>query len=214
MNAECGGKPTVKKNKTTGSQKKKRKFRNRSFCILEPDLIESDAVRDLSGKFALLVLIRFHQKAHRRNPSRKKQGIQKMIITNNGEIVFTHAEARELGIKSSGTFWKVCRELVEKGFLELAEYPNWLEKKPGKWAISTRWKWYGTNRFETKSIKRILPSGVGFQKKPKNKKAFTGVNSHCLPEYTLTDDDGEPIVYLSKQGRRRRKSSKPHEIKD
>jgi hypothetical protein len=33
--------------------------------MLEPDLIESDAFRDLSGKAAILVLIRFHQKAHR-----------------------------------------------------------------------------------------------------------------------------------------------------
>ena len=31
-----------------------------------------------------------------------------------------------------------------------------------------------------------------------NKKAFTGLNSNCLPEYTVTDDAGEPIVYLSK----------------
>ena len=167
--------------------------------MLEPELIESNALRDLSGKAAMLVLIRFHQKAHRKNPSRKKQGIQKMIITNNGEIVFTYAEARELGIKSSRTFWKVCRELVEKGFINLAEYPNWLEKNPAKWAISTRWKWYGTDRFETASIRRILPTGVGFQKKLINRKAFTAVNSDCLPEDTVTDDEGEPIVYLSKQ---------------
>jgi hypothetical protein len=157
----------VKKNKTTGSQKKKRKFRNRSFAMLEPDLIESNALQDLSGKAAMLVLIRFHQKARRKNPNRKKQGIHKMIITNNGEIVFTYAEARESGIKSSRTFWKVCRELVEKGFIDLAEYPNWLEKEPAKWAISTRWKWYGTERFEPATIERILPPGVGFQKKSK-----------------------------------------------
>jgi hypothetical protein len=135
--------------------------------MLEPDLIESDAVRNLSGKAAMHVLIRFHQKAHRKNPSRKKQGIQKMIITNNGEIVFTYAEARELGISSSRTFWKVCRELVEKGFIDLTEFPNWLEKEPAKWAISTRWKWYGTERFEPATIERILPPGVGFQKKTK-----------------------------------------------
>jgi hypothetical protein len=157
----------VKNNKTTGSQKKKRKFRNRSFCMLESDLIESYAVMDLSGKAAMLVLIRFHQKARRKKTKRSKQPIQKYEITNNGEIVFTYAEARELGIKSSRTFWKVCRELVEKGFIDLADYPNWLEKEPAKWAISTRWKWYGTERFEPATIERILPPGVGFQKKTK-----------------------------------------------
>jgi hypothetical protein len=122
---------------------------------------------DLSGKAAMHVLIRFHQKAYRRKTKRSKQAIQKYEITNNGEIVFTYAEVRELGIKSSKTFWKVCRELVEKGFIDLAEHPIWLEKKPAKWAISNRWKWYGTKRFESATIERILPPGVGFQKKTK-----------------------------------------------
>lgn len=135
--------------------------------MLEANLIASNALLDLSGKAALLVLIRFHQKAHRRKTKRSKQPIQKYEITNNGEIVFTYAEAQELGIKSSRTFWKVCRELVEKGFVDLAEYPIWLEKEPAKWAISTRWKWYGTERFEPATIERILPPGVGFQKKTK-----------------------------------------------
>jgi hypothetical protein len=189
---------------------KNRNFRNRSFCMLEADLIESDALRDLSGKAALLVLIRFHQKAHRRKTRGSRRSIQRYEITNNGEIVFTYAEAKELGIASSRTFWKACRELVEKGFTDLAEHPNWLEKQPAKWAISTRWKWYATDRFEPATIERILPPGVGFQKKEKNKKAFTKVNSDCLPEYTVTDDDGEPTVYLSKQkkgGRKRCKST-------
>ncbi len=74
--------------------------------MLEADLIESDALRDLSGKAALLVLIRFHQKARRRKTRGSRRSIQRYEITNNGEIVFTYAEAKELGIKSSKTFWK------------------------------------------------------------------------------------------------------------
>ena len=176
--------------------------------MLEPDLIESDALRDLSGKAALLVLIRFHQKAWKKKTKRSKQHIQKYEITNNGEIVFTYSEARELGIKSTGTFWKVCRELVEKGFIDLVEYPNWMEKQPAKWAISTRWKWYGTDRSEPATIERILPPGVGFQKKEKNKKAFTEVNTDCLTEHTVTDDNGDPTVYLSEQREWERKRCK------
>jgi hypothetical protein len=136
---------------------------------LEADLIESPALQDLSGKAALLVLIRFHQKAHRKSPGKKKRPLQKYVITNNGEIVFSYREARELGIRSTETFYRVCRELTEKGFIDLAEYPNWYEKKPAKWAISDRWRLYGTEDFKPATIGRILPREVGFQRKEKTK---------------------------------------------
>ena len=137
--------------------------------MLEADLIESDAYRDLSGKWSLVVLIRFHQKAHRKNPSRRKQPLHKYIITNNGEITFTYSEAEEMGIKSSKTFNKVIRELVEdKGFIDISELGNWYEKKPTKFAISNRWKWYGTPEYKKVEVPRQLPKGLGFQKS-KNK---------------------------------------------
>jgi len=168
MYAYCEGHPTVKKNKTSGSQKKKRNFRNRSFCMLEPDLIESEACRDLSGKWALMVLVRFHQKAHRKNPSKKKQALHRYIITNNGEIVFTYSEAKELGIKSERTFNKVLKQLVEdKGFIDIAEPGNWYEKRPTKFAISNRWKLYATPDYERVEMLRLLPKGLGFQKRKK-----------------------------------------------
>ena len=155
----------MKKNKTTCSQKKKRKFKNRSLCLLEPDLIESDAYRNLSGKWALVVLIRFHQKAHRKKPGRRQQPLHKYIITNNGEIKFTYSEAEELGIKSSKTFNRVIRELVEdKGFIEISESGNWYEKKSTKSAISNRWKRYGTPDYKKVEVPRQLPKGLGFQK--------------------------------------------------
>jgi len=164
----------VKKNKTSGSQKKKRKFNNRSFCMLEPDLLESNAFRDLSGKWAVVVLIRFHKKAHRKNPGKKKQPLHRYVITNNGEIVFTYSEAKELGIKSERTFYTVIRELVEqKGFIDIEELGNWYEKRPHKYAISNRWKWYGTSHYERVEIPRLLPRGLGFQRKKNNKTRCT-----------------------------------------
>ena len=88
-----------------------------------------------------------------------------MTITNNGEIIFTYGEARELGIKSSDTFYKVLRELVEdKGFIDVAESGHWYEKKPTKISISQRWKRYGTFDYEKVEIPRALPKGKGFQK--------------------------------------------------
>lgn len=157
--------------------KDERKFRNHSFCMLEPSLIESDAFLSLSGKAAMLFVIRFHQKAHRKRMSKKKKGMKDMVITNNGEIIFTTAEARELGIKSSQTYHKIMHELVEdKGIIDIAEAGNWYEKRPTKFSISERWKRYGTKDYEKIEMPRILPEGLGFQKK-KSKTRFDGSKS-------------------------------------
>lgn len=140
----------------------KRKFRNESFCLLESRLIESEAFLNLSGKAAILVLIRFHQKAHRRRAKGRK-GIKNMVITNNGQIIFTYSEAQELGI-SRKTFHRVLRELVEdRGFINIREPGNWFLRQPTKFAISERWKRYGTAEYESVKIERALPSGLGFQ---------------------------------------------------
>ncbi len=145
--------------------KPKKKFRNRSFCMLESALIESDAFLNLSGKAAMLCLIRFHQKAYKKRVGGRKRGFKELQITNNGEIIFTYAEARELGIKSSETFNRVIRELVaDKGFINIEELGNWYQKKPTKFAISARWRRYGTDEYEKVEITRILPKGIGFKK--------------------------------------------------
>jgi hypothetical protein len=143
----------------------KRKFRNKSHCWLTSDLIESDAFVSLSGKAAMLCLIRFHQKAYKKNVKRKQGGAKEPLITNNGEIIFTYAEAKELGIKSSQTFFRVIKELVEeKGFIDIAEPGNWYEKEPTKFAISYRWKRYGTPEYKKVEKPRMLPVGLGFKK--------------------------------------------------
>jgi len=159
-----------------------RKFRNKSSCWLTPDLIESKAFLSLSGKAAMLCVIRFHQKAFKKKNKRKRGGSKELIITNNGEIVFTYGEAKELGIRSSRTFYKVIRELVEeKGFVDLEEYGSWYGKQPNKFSISYRWRKYGTAEYEKKEIPRILPSGIGFQKKQNTlyqskRTSFTRIN--------------------------------------
>ena len=133
--------------------------------MLDPAIIESDAFLNLSGKAAIVFLIRFHQKAHRKRMTKKKRGLKNLVITNNGEIIFTHSEAVELGFKSSETFFRVIRELVEeKGFIDVAESGHWYEKKPTKYSISQRWKRYGTSDYEKVEIPRALPKGKGFQK--------------------------------------------------
>jgi hypothetical protein len=148
------------------------KFRNKSSCWLTPDLIESEAFLNLSGKAAMLCVIRFHQKAFKKKIKPKRGGSKETIITNNGEIIFTYAEAKELGIRSSRTFYRVIRELVEdKGFVDIEEHGGWYGKQPNKFSISYRWRKYGTGEYKKMEVPRILPSGIGFKK-----------TKHALPE--------------------------------
>jgi hypothetical protein len=152
-----------------------KKFRNKSHCWLPPDLIESEAFLKLSGKAAMLCVIRFHQKAFKKNIRRKRGGSKEPIITNNGEIIFTYGEAKELGIRSSRTFYRVIRELVEdKGFIDIAEYGSWYGKQPNKFSISYRWREYGTDEYKKKEVPRILPKGIGFKKQ---KSLYSGKRS-------------------------------------
>lgn len=141
------------------------KFKNNSFIYIEPYLIESEAYRMLSGKAAVTCLLRFQQKAYRKRKSSKKKGMKDMIITNQGEIIFTYAEAKELGISSSKTFNKVIHELVEeKGFIDIAEQGKWYSKQPTKFGISERWKKFGTPDYRKVEIQRQQPDGINFFK--------------------------------------------------
>lgn len=88
--------------------------------------------------------------------------MEKYIITNNGEIVFTYAEAKELGI-SKATFFRIIRQLVEeRGFIDVAER-GYQQRQVNKFAISQRWKRYGTDQYEYVTIDRVQPRGMGFQ---------------------------------------------------
>jgi hypothetical protein len=142
--------------------KKNRKSQRRSHSWLDFDLINSKAFLGLSGKAAVIVLIWFHQKANKRRvKSGKRKG--QLVITNNGEITFSYADALKLGV-SRKTFHRVLRELVEKrGFVDVVERGNWYLKESTKFAISERWKKFGTPEYQEKKLKRSLPKGVGFQ---------------------------------------------------
>ncbi len=132
--------------------------------MLEAAIIESEAFMDLSGKAAVVCLIRFHQKAHRKSV-KKKKGIKDLVITNNGELVFTHGEAKELGgMNSSSTFQNALHQLIENGFIDIAEDGNWYGKLPTKFSISQRWRRYGSPDFRKIKKPRINPEGVGFPK--------------------------------------------------
>lgn len=107
-------------------------------------------------------------------------------ILNNGQIVFTYAEAKEYGISES-TFARTLKKFVELGFIDVATQGNTFTDTPSYYSISDRWKKYDQPDFKKIKKKRALPPGLGFQKgnqhNPKTKATVTDDS-----EATVTDD--------------------------
>ncbi|MEN8251510.1 MAG: hypothetical protein ABFS32_21475, partial [Bacteroidota bacterium] len=90
-------------------------------------------------------------------------------IINNGEIVFTYQEAQKrLGI-SVGTFRNCIDELIGLGLINL-NHPGSGGRKGdvSLYAISERWKKYGTYAFVKKTRSKDQREGRGFYKSKNN----------------------------------------------
>ncbi len=130
--------------------------------FLAADLLESNAYRSLSH-MARTVLIEFMKRRIIVKAPNNNGFYGKLDIQNNGKIIFTYNEAKNLYKISSRSFKMCLAELVEKGFIDIADQaPAGYGKLPSKYAISKRWENYGTDRFETAEMRHNPPSG-GFR---------------------------------------------------
>jgi hypothetical protein len=117
-----------------------------------------------------------------RRPVKRSEGLMERIL-NNGEIEFTYIEAKQKYGITAGRFVRAIDELVEKGFLDIAETGMGLYGLPTHYAISDRWQYWGTEQF--RPAKRPEPSirGCGFRKGNKlwlkaRRKKSTAVRAH------------------------------------
>jgi DNA-binding PadR family transcriptional regulator len=84
------------------------------------------------------------KKNHRSN--KRSESIIDRIM-NNGEIEFTYKEAeKQYGI-ARGRFLRAIDELIEKGFIDVAEPGGGIHKLKTLYAISERWRDYDTPLF-------------------------------------------------------------------
>ena len=85
----------------------------------------------------------------------------KWVQINNGEIVFTYLEAKDLRFNKT-TFVRALDRLIECGFIDIEYSAAGLFKDKSKYSISERWRKYGTSDFEVK--KRLKnKSYIGFR---------------------------------------------------
>ena len=132
-----------------------------SKIVIDADLVTSKVFLKLKGvapKVFLLFLRR------RKMTKVGKKGKEKWVISNNGEIVFPYAEAKEKFGITPPRFQRALDQLVEHGFIDIIHSGGGMVKDISKYSISERWMDYGTSKFIEKQRPKDT-RGLGFKKK-------------------------------------------------
>jgi hypothetical protein len=165
-----------KKRGTPMNIKKKPKKLNRKAWI-EPEMMESEAFRSLSGT-AMWVLLRFYQK--RKWSDVKVNGKKTRVYQTDG-LTFTYSEAEYFGIPGK-TFYRAIKTIVERGFLDVEHrggtFGHGEIKDYTRFKISHRWKLWGKPEFIRKEFKRLKYQGMDVHSRLKLKAA---VKSNSRP---------------------------------
>ena len=130
---------------------------------IERPLIGSLAFKELPGT-ASKVLLWF--KARRKYRSDKVKGSKQWTNYNNGEIVFSYAEAinKDKFKLTRPRFRRAIDNLIKFGFIDINHHGGGMAKDMTTYYISDRWTDYGTPDFKEKS-RRKDTRGLGFTKK-------------------------------------------------
>jgi hypothetical protein len=131
------------------------------IIVIEKGLLKSKVFRSLSGT-TKNVYFDFKMKClmtkTKARPGRKTE----IVILNNGKIEYTYSEAEKKGIPRS-TFMNCLDMLIAKGFIDIAHSGSGgVKGDKSKYAISERWRTWGTEKFEKKTRPKDTRSGRGF----------------------------------------------------
>lgn len=86
------------------------------------------------------------------------------VILNNGELVYPYSEAESKGIPRS-TFMRAVDDLVAAGFIDIAHSGSGGKKGDcSLYAISERWRDWGTDQFKPATRPKDTRRGRGFRK--------------------------------------------------
>lgn len=121
--------------------------------VMEREMEKAKAYRTLPGT-AIIILQDFLC----------KRKMKKGQILNNGEIVYPFVEALKNGIPAK-TFNRNRDLLIERGFIDVTHAGSGGRKSDMTlYAISDRWRKWGTDKFIHKERPKDLRKGIGFQK--------------------------------------------------
>jgi len=132
--------------------------------------LKSEAFRGL-GKWSMLVLLDFMGKRKMKEFKIPGGRGSEWRITNNGELVYTYAEAERKGI-SKAQFRDAIDQLMERGFLDITHRGSGGRKgDKNLYSLESRWKDFGTPNFQpVKPRVRDTRGGRGWSAFHKKKK--------------------------------------------
>jgi hypothetical protein len=102
------------------------------------------------------------------------------IITNNARITLSYREAQKLFGFFPSRMARAITQLVECGFIDIAHQGKRTSRDSSRYAISERWKNYGTEKFIEQTRQKDTRK-LGFAG-PKRKKITTTGDSGQLPQ--------------------------------
>jgi len=142
----------------------------------------SKAFLSLKTAIATQVLLIFYSR-RRVVKVRGKKGRTGFEVINKDKLTFTYAEAsKKYGI-TAPRFDRAIKELVEKGFLDIARTGMGLHKLTTFYSLSDRWLNYGTKQFCPAQRRKSRQFNMGFKKgnqlaKSAREKKTTNANVH------------------------------------
>jgi len=143
-------------------------------------MILSPAFAALKTAAAHRVLMVFLSKCRVAKVRRPCSRDKSWVVTNNGNLVFSYREARELHGISDGVFRRAIDELVAVGFIDVAHSSMGLQKDATLYTISDRWQRYGTPGFQAaERPKRAIR--LGFRKGNQHGKNASDKDFQQLP---------------------------------
>jgi len=165
-------------------QTREQRYRARRWdrMFVSREMITSQAFLSLRTAAACQVFMIFLNKCRWQNVQIRPGSRDKaFIIVNNGGIQFSYREAKEKYGISSGRFTKALDELIRVGLIAIAHSGYGLKKDCTLYAISERWRKYGTAEFEhVERPKRV--EKIGFREGNKH-----GRNSRARKKSTVVD---------------------------
>lgn len=146
--------------------------------FLESEVIHSDAYRSLT-RWSHLVYLSFLERRVMVKAKHKSKS-DSYQIGNNGLIVFPYREAEAMGI-SSKHFRDSIDQLQEVGLIDIAKYgKGGRSGESTLYWIDTRWRHYGTDRFQGPKLQRVKDTRQGrngFTAYNARKKRAVGIDS-------------------------------------
>ena len=139
-----------------GSNRRNNQIKGQYYPLIY-QMIDSLAWHNLSGNSIMVFL----------------QLMRKRTGYNDSDLSLTYKEME--GRISRATLRKCFIELVEKGFIDMMRQGG-LEKQCNIYGISERWRYYGTDKFELKTLKKWNHGGFGEIWRNKKEKSEAGIN--------------------------------------